>query len=251
MQGVDHWLLTRIARAAAPAAGLLGLLVLQPEPTRLVGAPSVPVRAFALSDQARRYLLLQYRSSPTEFMGCMIGDLRSNAVIVQRIAPADVDPAHSTPTHVVPRQTCEAAGWAGTVGVSTVTRAASVASTTSPKRRSRPRMPSRSRVNRTRWTQSCAGIGSCGSAATWCSNSCGSRSVRRQRPWTLSPAIGCRVRTREGSVESEPCARSAATSTTRQPTAAATSESARRCLTGRTQALKETWSHYDRPIHHT
>src|SRR5439155_9976660 len=44
-------------------------------------------------------------------------------------------------------------------------------------------------------------------------------------------------------------ARSAATSTTRQPTAAATSESARRCLTGRTQALKETWSHYDRPIH--
>jgi len=117
MQGVDHWLLTRIARAAAPAAGLLALLVLQPEPTRLVGAPSVPVRAFALSDQARRYLLLQYRSSPTEFMGCMIGDLRSNAVIVQRIAPADVDPAHSTPTHVVPRQTCEAAAWAGTVGV--------------------------------------------------------------------------------------------------------------------------------------
>ena len=47
MQGVDHWLLTRIARAAAPAAGLLALLVLQPEPTRLVGAPSVPVAACA------------------------------------------------------------------------------------------------------------------------------------------------------------------------------------------------------------
>ena len=74
-------------------------------------------RALILSDQARRYLSLQYRSFPTEFMGCMIGEIHGNAVIVRRIAPADVEPGQSTETRVVPRQTCEDAGWAGTVGV--------------------------------------------------------------------------------------------------------------------------------------
>src|SRR5207244_6715384 len=70
-----------------------------------------------LPDQARRLLLLQYQSYPTEFMGCMIGAVRGDAVIVQRIAPADVNPGESTPTSVVPRQTCEDAGWANTVGM--------------------------------------------------------------------------------------------------------------------------------------
>src|SRR2546425_219418 len=50
-------------------------------------------------------------------MGCMIGTIRGDAVIAERIAPADVDPAQSTPTRVLPRQTCEDAGWASTVGV--------------------------------------------------------------------------------------------------------------------------------------
>src|SRR2546426_359636 len=40
-----------------------------------------------------------------------------SVVYVQRIAPADVDPTHSTQTHVSPRQTCEEAGWVGTVGM--------------------------------------------------------------------------------------------------------------------------------------
>ena len=56
-------------------------------------------------------------SYPTEFMGCMIGEIHGNAVIVRRIAPADVEPGHSTATRVVPEQTCEDAGWAGTVGM--------------------------------------------------------------------------------------------------------------------------------------
>ena len=64
-----------------------------------------------LSDQARRFLLLQYRAYPTEFMGCMVGAVRGNEVLVRRIAPADVDPAESKATHVVPKTTCEAAGW--------------------------------------------------------------------------------------------------------------------------------------------
>src|SRR3989454_1085202 len=43
--------------------------------------------------------------------------VRGPVVFVQRIAPADVDPAQSTQTHVVPRETCEEAGWKGTVGM--------------------------------------------------------------------------------------------------------------------------------------
>jgi len=77
----------------------------------------VAVRTLVLSDQARRYLALQYRAYPTEFMGCMVGEIRGTTAIIQRIAPADVDPTQSTRTHVLPRQTCEAAGWTGTVGM--------------------------------------------------------------------------------------------------------------------------------------
>src|SRR5438093_201324 len=88
---------------------------------RLVEAASARAgphaRALVLSSQARRYLALQYRSYPTEFMGCMIGEISGNAVLVRRIAPADVEPAQSTATHVVPKQTCEDAGWMGTVGM--------------------------------------------------------------------------------------------------------------------------------------
>lgn len=103
-------------------AGLVILLALQPEPASLVRPAARPVsatvaRSLIISEQARRYLTLQYRSFPTEFMGCMIGDVRGRTVIVRRIAPADVDPPQSTSTHVVPKQTCEDAGWIGTVGL--------------------------------------------------------------------------------------------------------------------------------------
>jgi hypothetical protein len=96
------------------------LLALQPEPAHLVGAASIRgshARALVLSEQARRYLSLSYRSYPTEFMGCMIGEVHGNAVVVRRIAPADVEPRQSARTHVVPWQTCEDAGWTGTVGM--------------------------------------------------------------------------------------------------------------------------------------
>lgn len=94
------------------------LLALQPEPAASrAGSPVRAARALVLSQQARRYLNLQYRSFSTEFMGCMLGEVRGRTVIVDRIAPADVDPAASAPTHVVPQGTCEAAGWTGTVGM--------------------------------------------------------------------------------------------------------------------------------------
>ena len=123
MQVAGLWLVRRATRAALAAAGVLALLALQPEPARWVGGAAARdgrgahARALVLSDQARRYLLLQYRSYPTEFMGCMIGEIHGNTVIVSRIAPADVDPPQSTATHVVPKQTCEDAGWSGTVGM--------------------------------------------------------------------------------------------------------------------------------------
>jgi len=91
--------------------------MLQVHPARLAGATPLRARAVVFSDQARRLLLLQYQSYPTEFLGCMIGAVRGDTVIVQRIAPADVNPGESTPTSVVPRQTCEDAGWANTVGM--------------------------------------------------------------------------------------------------------------------------------------
>ncbi len=120
----NFWLRTHAIRTVAAWSGLMWLLVLQPEPVRLLESASArevasanAPRALILSDQARRYLALQYRSYPTEFMGCMIGELRGPAVLVRRIAPADVDPSHATATHVVPKQTCESAGWSGTVGM--------------------------------------------------------------------------------------------------------------------------------------
>ena len=119
MQARRTWLFA--TRGVVAAAGLMVLLALQPEPAGLIeaasGRPGSHARALILSDQARRYLSLQYRSYPTEFLGCLIGEIHGNAVIVRRIAPADVEPRHSTATGVVPERTCEDAGWAGTVGM--------------------------------------------------------------------------------------------------------------------------------------
>src|SRR5213594_3291395 len=124
MQAVGRSVLTRGGRVVVATAGLMVLLALQPESVRLVEpaaaglSPSATaVRTLIISEQARRYLALQYRSFPTEFMGCMIGEVLGQTVIVRRIAPADVDPPQSTATHVVPKQTCEDAGWNGTVGM--------------------------------------------------------------------------------------------------------------------------------------
>jgi len=118
------WLVSRAGRTAAAATGLMTLLALQPEPARLVesaSAGTVPeahvTHTLVLSDQARRYLSLQYKSFATEFMGCMIGEVRGQTVVVSRIAPADVEPAQSAATHVVPKESCESAGWTGTVGM--------------------------------------------------------------------------------------------------------------------------------------
>jgi hypothetical protein len=104
-------------RAAVAAAGLTVLLVLHLGAADGAGAGSMTARRLVVSDQARRYLELAYGSLSTEFLGCMIGRVHGPVVFVQRIAPADVDPAYSTRTHVVPRQTCEEAGWVGTVGI--------------------------------------------------------------------------------------------------------------------------------------
>ncbi len=79
------------------------------------GAPAASI--LVLSDEAQRFLALQYRSFSTEFMGCLIGTARGGTVRVERIAPADVEPSQSTATHVVPKQSCERAGWWGTVGM--------------------------------------------------------------------------------------------------------------------------------------
>jgi len=125
MQRVSVWLLTRTGRVVLATAGLMTLLALQPESVRFAQSASPPsaiasagaARTLSLSAQARRFLTLQYRSFPTEFMGCMIGEVLGQTVIVRRIAPADVDPPQSTATHVVPKQTCEDAGWNGTVGM--------------------------------------------------------------------------------------------------------------------------------------
>lgn len=109
--------MTRRPLQAAAAVGLVTLLVVLLGAAGAPGTVSPNARALVVSEQARRYLTLAYGSFPTEFLGCMIGQVRGPVVYVQRIAPADVDPGHATRTHVLPRQTCEAAGWQGTVGM--------------------------------------------------------------------------------------------------------------------------------------
>lgn len=108
----------RVTRGAALVAGLGALVALRPaDPAHGAGAPSRAADSLVLSGAAQRYLAIQYRSYATEFLGCMIGDVNGSTVVVQRIAPADVDPAQSTRTLVLPRATCEATGWTGTVGM--------------------------------------------------------------------------------------------------------------------------------------
>jgi hypothetical protein len=114
-----------VPRILAGAVGLTLLLGLEPEGSRLMEkaeARTIPAHmaaasAVVLSGQARRYLALQFKAYPTEFMGCMIGERRGNTIVVRRIAPADVDSAQSTETHVLPKASCEETGWTGTVGM--------------------------------------------------------------------------------------------------------------------------------------
>jgi hypothetical protein len=116
MKARIRWLTNPVPRRVAIATVLATLATGDPRPAP--AAMSLPiVNALVLSDQARRLLVLQHRSLRTEFMGCMIGEIREGTVVVHRIAPADVEPSHSTATWVSPHQSCEDAGWAGTVGV--------------------------------------------------------------------------------------------------------------------------------------
>jgi len=121
---------TRVTYGALVAAGSTTLLALLPHSAWLVAAaeaqagiasrataPGPTVQTLILSDQARRFLTLQYSSYRTEFMGCLIGEVQGTSVVVRRIAPADVELTHSTATSVVPTQTCEDAGWSATVGM--------------------------------------------------------------------------------------------------------------------------------------
>ncbi len=109
--------LNRGMGALLPVLSLVALLAWRTASPRALRAASGDTRTLVLSDQARRYLALQFRAYSTEFMGCMIGDVRGAMVTVRRIAPADVEPTQSTQTHVMPKRTCEEAGWQGTVGM--------------------------------------------------------------------------------------------------------------------------------------
>jgi hypothetical protein len=115
--------MSRTGQAWIVIAGLLAPSALLPPCSHAQGPAAVAAaqpeeapRVLILSDQARRFLALQFRAFRTELMGCMIGVVRGRVVLVERIAPADVDPGQSTATWVAPRQSCEDAGWSGTVG---------------------------------------------------------------------------------------------------------------------------------------
>jgi hypothetical protein len=112
-----RWLTTNPALRRVAIATVLTTLATGDLSSAPAAASRPIVNALVLSDQARRLLVLQHRSLRTEFMGCMIGEIREGTVVVHRIAPADVEPSHSTATWVSPHQSCEDAGWAGTVGV--------------------------------------------------------------------------------------------------------------------------------------
>src|SRR5437773_1333188 len=89
MQARRTWLFA--TRGVVAAAGLMFLLALQPEPAGITfDRFDSPARALILSVQARRYLTLQYRSYPPEFMACLMGEFTGNAVIVRRMAPPDM-----------------------------------------------------------------------------------------------------------------------------------------------------------------
>jgi len=69
-----------------------------PSPT--VGPPAV--QALVFSDQAVRLLALQARSFQTEFLGCMIGEIRDGVVRVDRIAPATASLLFQAITPIIP-----------------------------------------------------------------------------------------------------------------------------------------------------
>src|SRR2546427_6923037 len=100
MQARRPWLFA--TRGVVAAAGLVVLLALQPEPAGLIeaaGRPRTHARALILSRQARPYLTLPYRSSPTEVMGCLIGENHRHAVILRGVAPAALETRHPTTPH--------------------------------------------------------------------------------------------------------------------------------------------------------
>jgi len=112
-------LVPRVTRVVLTTAGLIVVLGSRPEPRARTPMPVQPLaaRTLILSEQARRYLQLQYSAYSKEFMGCMIGEVHGLAVVVHRVAPADVEPAATSATHVVPKTSCEESGWMGTVGI--------------------------------------------------------------------------------------------------------------------------------------
>src|SRR3989441_4368437 len=83
---------------AAAAAGLTALLALHLGAADAAGPASMTARALVVFDQARRYLVLAYGSSPTQFMGCMIGPGPGPLGAAQRLAPPGGEPGHSTRT---------------------------------------------------------------------------------------------------------------------------------------------------------
>src|SRR5438046_10405183 len=106
MQVVAQPFRPHVARAAITAAGLMALLNARPESTRLAeaaaaggtgGTGGTVARKLILSDQARRYLALQYRSYPAEFMGGMLGGAHGGAVVVRATAPAPAAPRQAAP----------------------------------------------------------------------------------------------------------------------------------------------------------
>ena len=105
-------------RAGRTSLGVCVILMAAIAASASAQAPSTatPPHVLILSNQARRFLALLFESSRVEFMGCMIGEVDGGVVRVERIAPADVAPSQATETWIVPTQSCEQAGWAGTVG---------------------------------------------------------------------------------------------------------------------------------------
>jgi hypothetical protein len=95
---------------------ILAVLLCLP-PTGLVAQNRPVVRELILQEQAARALTLVYRRHETELLGCLIGTIGSDTALVTNIAPADVDPVHSTPTHVLPTRNCEEAGWQSAIGM--------------------------------------------------------------------------------------------------------------------------------------
>jgi hypothetical protein len=66
----------------------------------------VPVQVVVFAPRVLRFLALQYHHYSDEFGVCLIGERRSDTLIVTRADPADVDPTDLTPTSVTWWRTC-------------------------------------------------------------------------------------------------------------------------------------------------